>query len=84
MTTAAERLSFISGLDSVSAAQHMKAAGHGSGLSAGALLVAWSTLGSNTAAVHLMYDPVVVAGLREVIRLRSFLASSLSLLSPIQ
>lgn len=58
MTIAGERLSLISGLAGVSAAAHLKAAGHSSGISAKALLMAWSTLGSNTATVHILYDPV--------------------------
>jgi len=53
MATTGERLSVISGLAAVSAATHMKSAGASSGISAGALLLNWSSLATATAMVHL-------------------------------
>lgn len=55
MTTAADRLRFLSGPGATSAAARMRRAGL-IGATAGALLVAYSGLASATAAVHLLHE----------------------------
>jgi hypothetical protein len=65
VSTAGQRLIALSGLTGQTAAESMKAIGHGAGLAAAALLVAYSGLASATAAVHLLTDQaatVVVGG----------------------
>ena len=54
MTTAAERLVFLSGLSGVSAGQHLLALASGS--TSGAILVNYSGLPTGTAAEHLLQD----------------------------
>lgn len=53
MTTALERITQLSGLSGVSAAQHLKQIAGAAGI-AGALLVAFSGLPTGTAAEHLL------------------------------
>lgn len=55
MIAAGQRLANLSGLTGVSAAEHLRAIAGVYG-TAGAMLVAYSGLGPNTAAVHLMHD----------------------------
>ena len=55
MTTALERITQLSGLSGVSAAQHLKQIAGAVGI-AGALLVAYSGLPTGTAAQHLLAD----------------------------
>lgn len=57
MTTALERITQLSGLSGVSAAQHLKQIAGAAGI-AGALLVAFSGLPTGTAAEHLLANAV--------------------------
>lgn len=54
MTTAAERLVFLSGASGLTAGKHLALLAQGA--TAGARLVAWSGLASATAGAHLMHD----------------------------